>query len=254
MLGSILKPGDKVEIKKITNHENSESEKYYLSQLLDIAEENRAKIAMPIEGTRIIPLDVGDRYHLFFYTHNGLYQSKCIVVDRYRNGNIYVAVIRFIADLEKFQRRQFFRLECVMELEARQVKAIENKIVKKLNENDFQSMDEKNKAQEILISMQQDWKVGIAIDISGGGLRFNMDKAFAKGDIIRLRFSLTINGEQFEVVTDARLVFSQEIFNRPGNFENRVEFVNMPMKEREVIIKYVFDEERKRRKRLSQTD
>ncbi len=254
MLGSILRPGDKVEIKKITNQERGDSEKYYLSQLLDIADDNRAKIAMPIEGGRIIPIDVGDRYHLFFYTQNGLYQSKCIVVDRFRNGTMYVAVIRFIADLEKFQRRQFFRLECVMEIEARIVVPAEIKLTKKLSENDFLNMEDKKKAEEILISMQQDWKMGIAIDISGGGLRFNLDKAFAKGDIIRLRFSIVVNGERFEVTTDARLVFSQEIFNRPGNYENRVEFVNMPMKEREVIIKYVFDEERKRRKRLSQTD
>ncbi len=37
----------------------------------------------------------------------------------------------------------------------------------------------------------------------------------------------------------------KEVENRPGTFEHRVQYINMDTEEREEIIKYIFDEERR---------
>ena len=42
---------------------------------------------------------------------------------------------------------------------------------------------------------------------------------------------------------------SEPLANREGSFENRIQFVNMENEDRESIIKYIFEEERKLRRK-----
>ena len=44
-----------------------------------------------------------------------------------------------------------------------------------------------------------------------------------------------------------RVLSVEELENRPGVYEHRVQYVNMDVDEREEIIKYIFNEERKNR-------
>ena len=92
---------------------------------------------------------------------------------------------------------------------------------------------------------------GILVDISGGGTRFVSDRKYESGELILFRFSLHEkeegeNEDEYSVI--GRVVNVTPMENNRGKFEVRVEFVNINEHDREEIIRYIFEEERKQRK------
>ena len=61
----------------------------------------------------------GDFYEVCFYTSTGLYQAKLEITDRYKENNIFILVGAFCSDLEKCQRRQYYRLEKIIDIDYR---------------------------------------------------------------------------------------------------------------------------------------
>lgn len=47
----------------------------------------------------------------------------------------------------------------------------------------------------------------------------------------------------------AKILVSIEVENKPGSYEHRAQYINIDTSEREEIIRFIFEEERKRRKR-----
>ena len=117
MVRDIAAIGDKLELRRL-NLDNTTSgrSKVYVSQLLDHIDNDKAIIAMPIEKGHIIPLSVGEKYTVSFFTSKGLYQCNAIIINRYKNKKIYILEVQFISDIVKNQRRQFFRLNCLVDI------------------------------------------------------------------------------------------------------------------------------------------
>ena len=90
---------------------------------------------------------------------------------------------------------------------------------------------------------------GTMVDISGGGARFISKVQYEKGSLIQFVFSLFVNGSITEYKLIGKVLKSERIENREGSFENRIQFVNMQTDDRESIIRYIFEEERKKRHR-----
>ena len=88
-------------------------------------------------------------------------------------------------------------------------------------------------------------KSSVIVDISGGGLRFVANYAYEVQSMILCRYCLLINGENKVYNLVGKVLSSRELENRKGVFEHRVQYVNVDAAEREEIIKYIFDEERK---------
>ena len=64
---NVIQIGDKLDLMQVEKEEGKEK-KQYTSQVLDFIEEDKAKIAMPMENLRIIPLTVGAKYMMSFHT------------------------------------------------------------------------------------------------------------------------------------------------------------------------------------------
>lgn len=219
-----LSIGQKIELTRYAGRASQElngKKQTYVSQLLDLKENNRLVIAMPMEGARMVLLDVGDRYNMYFYTPAGLYYCIAQVSGRSRSGSVFMLEMECVSEIEKFQRRQFFRLNCIVDMTYRRADGEDGK------------------------------KNGILIDISGGGVRFNAPDKYKAGEQLIIEFALTVGGRLEKFETRAKVISSARIPNRETLYENRVEFTDMPEKERESIVKYIFEEERRRRKRES---
>ncbi|MDD5935722.1 MAG: flagellar brake domain-containing protein [Clostridiales bacterium] len=235
MLQDVISIGDKIELMKYTNQDLHESQgKRYYSRVLDFKEMNKAVIAMPVENSRIIPLDLRDKYRLCFYTKYGLYQCRSVITDRYRMGNIYMIEVEMTSELEKVQRRQYYRLDCV--------KQIHYYIVPEASNSD------ENVLEETMFG-----KAGLEeatmIDISGGGCKFNCKTLIPKDSRVIVRFSLELSKgiKVFQLV--GKVVYSSEILNHEKTYENRIEFLDIKEEERENIVRFIFNEERRRRKK-----
>ena len=227
MLEKILHVGNKLELRKINAvGREDNSGKYYVSSICELFDDNRIGLLMPMERGQVIPLEPDEKYKLYFYTDNGLYQCKAVIKERYKKDRIYIAVCKFISDFEKLQRRQFFRIGCLINIKYRLVESI----VK----------DPDNE-------LPGPWNSATAIDISGGGMRFVADEYRGNDSKYEIEFDIPIDNLMSHLKVVARIVYISDMANRSEMYEYRLEFTVIEPKQREVIVRFVFDEERKRR-------
>lgn len=250
MVSDIVSIGDKLELKSIRfSAKEIENEKVYKSQVLDFIDEDTASILMPIEGGRVIPLTIGDKYNLCFYTKKGLYQCKSVITDRSRINNVFVLTVQFTSELEKYQRRQYYRLKYLLEFKYSIITDMEISIMNKLRNNNAKKEEEKQAFLDTLDSIKKEILSGTILDISGGGARFVSGHNHEHGNMIQmlLDFDNGLGAKNFQI--QAIIVSSDKMINRQGFYEHRVQFIDMTKEEREAIIKFIFEEERRQRKK-----
>lgn len=247
MLSMVLSIGNKIEMQKVVPGLSPIKPSVYVSQLLDILDQRQLKLAMPSEKGRIIPLDLGDTYSLIFYTGKGLYRCQCEIADRYRDENLYYVIVKQKTDLERYQRREYYRLNCIMDAFARRISKEEEICLKKLKEKDFDDDEEYWKCMAKLDGMVKDWREITITDVSGGGSRFNSSTEWEQGENIYMKISFRSRNRSYEYELMSRVVESISVERKPFGYETRIEFQGISNKERENIIQFIFEEQRKMR-------
>ena len=224
--------------------------KQYVSQLLDIDIVKKiAKISMPIENRIIVPLEIDDIYRIVIYTSNGLFQCMAKIIKRYKENNLYVLDIQFVGKLEKYQRRQYYRLLCDMVVEHRAQTEEEIALRDRLLFDNFESEEEKQECMNQLYNMKFTWKKGHVIDISGGGIRFSSPIGYEIGSTIFLTIAAKELGtEPYNVSLKIIQSYKKE-FAGEDSYDIRGEFEDINNVMRENLIKFIFDEQRKRIKK-----
>ncbi|MBD5459598.1 MAG: flagellar brake protein [Lachnospiraceae bacterium] len=241
MLSKLLGAGNKVELRAVehtvgaeTNTGQVEKKKTYRTEIYDILSEDRIEIVMPMEKTKLIALQVDGEYDMIFYTEPVLYQCFGRIIDRYKRENVYILLFEMTSNLRKLQRREYYRYGCALDVRTRLLDDEEIKAVEK-NKNKFSSGLPLANC--------------VAVDISGGGMKFVSSEKYEPESLIYCTYQLIINGKNKKYDLVGRIISSRELSNRPGSFEHRLQYVNMDEREREEIIKYIFEEERKERRR-----
>lgn len=246
MISDLISVGDKLTLQKLKTKEfEIINDKVYMSQLLDYIGDDKANISMPIMKGRIIPLSIGDKYMISFYTNKGLFQCKSIITDRFKNNNIYIHEIQFLSELEKYQRRQYYRLDCIIDFTYHIITELETILTKQIQLSNFQNEMEKNNCINTLDEYKNIWQNGTIIDISGGGARFNSNHLFEQVDGILMNIDL----EATRLVLNAKVISSNKMIHRQGYYEHRVKFINISKEDREAIIKFIFEEDRRKRRK-----
>lgn len=253
MLRELLTIGDKIDIRPLDkNGKPVHNARTYASQLIDFADFDVIYIAAPIVFGKAILLTVGAYFNLCFYTNKGLYQCNCVILSSHKENNLIITVVRIVSNLEKFQRRQYYRLECIHETDYRVITIEEEILGRKLRLDDFITEDEKEECRRKLDRFELEWRSGAITDISGGGARFNSDLQLKPGDKIRMRFDILIGKKIKNMLLGADVIASGRIANKNDAFEHRVVFNDIIQKDREDLIKYIFEQERKRRRNDSE--
>lgn len=237
MINDHIELGQRVELKTVSRVKmNGEEpiEKIYSSKIYDIVSEERIEILMPYEQSKLILLPVDSEYEMFFYTGMGLFQCNARIVDRYKSNNVYILVMELKTNLRKFQRRQYYRLSCALRLETRQ-----------LIDEERKSFAEGKAYLVKGIPLQQ----GVMVDISGGGIRFVSEVAYEKNDMIYCSFVLEQKETAKKYEVAGTILGVRKLENRPGFFEHRIQYANIDKTTREEIIRYIFEEERKKAKK-----
>lgn len=227
--------GDKLELKKIEKRLYAGTDdKIYISQVLDEADNGNLLVSMPIQSGHVVPLGMDQEFTATFYTRTGLLSCKVIVTGRYKKESLFLLEIRLQNSLEKIQRREFYRLDCRIELQYRLVDAVEQKYIE---EGQAYNPDE----------LEIEWKKGIMLDLSGGGIRFVSPYKEEKDSLMEIRFDMD-SAEGAEVVyTLANVLLSVQNANNNQIYEQRVQFYRMDQALQERIIHYIFETQRKNR-------
>lgn len=237
MLSKLVTVGDKIEIKRISQLARSSSDedgsKTYVSEIYDILSDEKLTVAMPISGRRFIPFEAGTICDVNFVTKRGLYRADVQITNSYKQDKLYVLDMDLISNLVKHQRRQYYRLNYRMEIK---YKVLTDEEVENFKDNG----DE--------VTVDGDLKSAMALDISGGGMKFITSDQLNKKDKLIIQFDLDLPEKIYQLNVLARVI-SEEFFKEDIN-KIRVEFYNMKNKTRELLIKYIFEQDRIRRKRV----
>ena len=236
MLSKFIEPGCRIELQAMhhLNENNETVRKTYLSQVYEIISEDRMEITMPIEKTKLILLPVDSEYDATFFGDH-IYQCFLRIIDRYKSNNMYILVVEMTSNLRKFQRREFYRFSCALEMLARP-----------LQEEEMRAVEQN---EEYHLTPGLPLKKSIIVDISGGGLRFMSNHYYEPDSFIYCTFYLLIGGNNKECEIIGKILKVTELENKKGTYEHRVQYVNLSVNDREEIIKYIFEEERKNRRR-----
>lgn len=238
MLSDYIVPGNRIEIQtveRVKMANSNENKKVYVSQVRDILSDDQFEIFMPMEKSKVILLPVNTEFDLYFYTPQGLYQCFATVIDRYKDGTQYVLLMELNSNLRKFQRREYYRLSCALEMSSRP-----------LEKEEKDAMDKK---ADLYLVPGLPLKRSVVVDISGGGIRFISSYKYEMDSLLYCKYNLIIDGVSKEYTLIIKVLMVKELENRPGVFEHRAQYVDIDTYEREEIIRFIFDEERKHRKR-----
>jgi len=186
-------------------------------------------------------------YQICFYTNKGLYQCTCEALEKYKDNNIDVVKVRLTSNLEKIQRRQYYRLEIVHDIEYRLITEKEIKAQQRLVNEKLDPAEEEELRRK-LQEWDKVWEKTTITDLSGGGVRFNSGNDFKAGDIIKVKLEFVTGGKSKKLMIDSKIVSVNKLIHISGVYEYRVEFINIQKKDREDLIKYIFEQERLRRK------
>ena len=107
----VIRPGDKIDINFL--HQNNG--KTYKSSVCDIISERELEITMPTESGKIVVFQVGIECQFYFYTQKGLFTCDTVITGRARKDNFLVLSVRVTSALKKFQRRDFYRVNCLLD-------------------------------------------------------------------------------------------------------------------------------------------
>lgn len=238
MFSKFISIGDKIELQAVSHEYEEKPEtaaKVYHSVVNEIRSEDTIEITMPIEKNKLILLPIDGEFDMIFYGSSGLFQCLGRIVDRYKSNNTYLLLVEMTSNLRKYQRREFYRLRCALEMHARN-----------LEENEVESIESK---MPYSLASDLPLKESVIVDISGGGLRFLSTHRFEQDSLLYCAYHLMNNGEHKKYEVICKVISSVELENRPGTYEHRVRFYDIDPTAREEIIKYIFEEERKSRQK-----
>lgn len=238
MLAKYVLPGEKVELQAVERAilGASVNESVHVSKVYDILSDERIEICMPMEQTKLILLPVGGEYEICFYTKTGVYQSFARVIDRYKTNGVFILLFELTTNLRKHQRREYYRFNCILNMQSRE-----------LSEEEKISYEEQN---GIILEHNLPLRQSVIVDISGGGIRFVSNYKYEKDTIIFLIYTLIYQGEEKKYELTGKILSSKELENRKGQYEHRVQYININTGQREEIIRFIFEEERKSRHKL----
>lgn len=234
MLSKIISVGTRIELQaadRRVSEQDSAQKKVYNSKVYDILSEDTLEILMPMEKTKLVLLPVDGVYDVIFYAESGMYECSVRVIDRYKSNNIYLLMVELASNLRKYQRREYYRFNCALEMYSRLLQEEELEAVKS--------------DQPYVLTQGLPMGRGIIVDISGGGLRFISTEKYEPGSMIYINYYLQKNGQNKLYEMFGNVLSSRELGNRPGSFECRVQYYGVNRDVREEIIKYIFEEERK---------
>ena len=105
------------------------------------------------------------------------------------------------------------------------------------------------KNRRYLVDPGENLQKSVVVDISGGGLRFVANFSYEEGNTIYCSYRLPGNANDKEYEMLCNVLKVTELESRPGLFEHRIQYIYIDENSREDIIHFIFEEERKIRKK-----
>lgn len=204
------------------------------SEIHEVVSSSKVIVAMPIYEGRRFPLDIGKRILIFFNKNNeGIYSFNGLVVQRDLKNEIPVISVQRVTPVRKTQRRDYFRLDVVMDAKV----LIPDGVIK-------EKRIFKGKIEEVEEVKYNEIDI-VSKDISGGGLRAISSYKIELGTMVIL--VLYLDKKKIEIHSEVMRcnVMTDSIIR----YDLGLKFKEMDEKTRSAVISFIFDRQRNLRKK-----
>lgn len=206
----LLNIGDNIEIEI----EKGSSFLNMKSNVVKVISDGLIAIATPIHKGTIYPVSIGQNITVVFNKDNkGRFYFIGEVLDRKKKGNLTVLFVKKHSDIRHFQRRDFYRLSVVLNIN---LEIIENGATVKT------------------VS-------AISKDISGGGLRLITKEKLPKHTAVKCNIHL----DNEDIETFGKIVRCDPVPDSMLKYDVGISFTAIDEKNRSKIISFVFKSQRK---------
>lgn len=217
MFKTKLTLGTKIEI-DVYDSNGTKVDPTLISQFEAMLPDGTLEVLSPIREGRVYPIYKGTMLSIIFEKNGELLSFDALALDRKIVGNIHVLRVQPTSDEELIQRRNFFRFQCILDIKYRF----------------FGDLDIKSDDRGA-------FEKGITRDISGGGLCLSTN---IKPEIAWFMEGIFNAGGEVRFIGKVlRIINIHE--KAKYNFELGVEFLEIANRDRERIISFIFDEQRK---------
>jgi len=196
--------------------------KSYPVKVQNIRDDKKIEFDVPFSGGQMILFHINTIIEAFATTQEGVFSFRARVIERSKKNNIPVIVVKPETELEKKQRRAYFRLPCSCNVRYRKYK------LPIFGEND------------------QQFKTTVLIDISGGGLCFQTEE---KLDAEEFYECVIILDKDMEITTICKPVCIKKEEYTDKFWKTAMKFERITEQAREKIINFIFQEQLKLRRK-----
>ena len=218
-----IKEGDRLEMR--FKGDGSVS-KIFLSQVVEY-ENNTVVVHTPISYGKHVVLPKSAPCSLLFFQDEGMLSFTASVVGSYVKNDLSLTKLMLTSEPEKMQRREFFRFECALPIRFSVI-------------NSKPSEATSGEPAETGMSAQP-LHEGVIKDLGGGGLRFVTNAEVDKGDNLKCLLML----EREYIVVIGKILQKHSFPKSPFKFQYRIIFIGILPEEKDKIIQYVFNQQRK---------
>lgn len=218
-----LAVGTKIELELVDKH-GQKIGQTYISQVLDVADDKNILIAAPIHESRLTFILSGTNIRIvFLHNVHGLLSFTGVITKKEMMGNLAGFYVKRNDEFKKIQRRQYFRFDCILDV----------KYCKHPNESE-------NKIY--CFDNGSEYKRGITKDISGCGACIITDEEIPKGELLAVEIALT---NEAKLNTVSKIIRCQRIEGlKEKKFQLGLYFNHISHKDQDVLVKFIFDQER----------
>lgn len=208
-----LRVNDRIEVIK--------DDKAYKTLIIDIQDDN-LRINLPVVDGEYLMLHTNEVIQINSY----LDESRCFnfsskVISRGREGNIIYYSISAPFDVKKIQRRNFFRVNLLDEVQYKVITDVDKEIIDSIPYHN-----------------------GLMVDLSGGGLKLKVKEKIKKEDIVLVKIAIKAMTIELKCSV-ARIEVTQEKEILCG-----LKFLDITQNQTDLIIEELFTIVRKQRSKM----
>lgn len=187
----------------------------FISQIEGAIDDSIIQISAPIFEAKVYPVKVNSKIEAFLYWESHVYKFVGFVADRLVINEIPILSVRMTEKIQRIQRRTFFRFNCSVPV----------------------ILSEMHEGQEQNIAIP-----GLTHDLSGGGMSAVTDKPLKKGSILKGSLQLE---DGYSVNFEGKVIRIEKLMTNEVSYISSLSFINIGYKDREKVVGYIFDQQRK---------
>lgn len=174
-----------------------------------------------------------------FFIQKAVCITAAVVKKRYRKENLYLLRIVITSGLQKFQRREFFRIPYTTPLKYYEIS--EQTAQMQTTEELFTEIQKPEYIDQV--------REGTIQNISGGGIRFVSGQWIKQNQNILLVIRLTNEYSDETFYLPGQVIATEKHPAIEEMYIHRVKFLFRDLRDREKIVRFVFEEERRIRRK-----